>query len=225
MNQELTNCPYCNATIKSGLLSSTTLAMPEITYIINMYHEPKAGRHCSKCVDKLARIYVPRFKKEKIDLFNSIRKSIGEIPVITINNPIGWEYDVISTVTAQTTTGTGVISEVTSSFTDLFGAQSGRYNNKLKEGENLCFAQLRKQAIDLGANAIIATDIDYAEVGGLKGMLMVCMAGTAINLKNLNVLGEERATKIEKTKENVKELNRLEKIEIKDIYNHYKVED
>ena len=99
-------------------------------------------------------------------------------------------------VTGQSTTGTGVVSEFTSSFTDLFGAQSGRYNKKLKAGEEMCFAQLRKQAIDIGGNAVIATDIDYSEVGGDKGMLMVCMAGTAIKLRNLSVLGKERELKI-----------------------------
>ena len=76
----------------------------------------------------------------------------------------------------------GVVSEFTSSFTDLFGVQSGRFNKKLKAGEDICFAQLRKQALDLGGNAVIATDIDYSEVGGGKGMLMVCMGGTAIKL-------------------------------------------
>jgi uncharacterized protein YbjQ (UPF0145 family) len=95
-------------------------------------------------------------------------------------------------VTGQSVTGTGVISEFTSSWTDFFGAQSNRYNAKLKAGEQLCFAQLRKQAADMGGNAVIATDIDYSEVGGDKGMLMVCMAGTAVRLKNLDVLSENR---------------------------------
>lgn len=61
----------------------------------------------------------------------------------------------------------------------------------------MCFAQLRKQALDLGGNAVIATDIDYSEVGGEKGMLMVCMGGTAIKLKNTSALGQDRANKID----------------------------
>ena len=100
-------------------------------------------------------------------------------------------------VTGQSTTGTGVISEFTSSFSDLFGVQSGRFNKKLKAGENMCFALLRKQTIDIGGNAVIATDIDYSEVGGEKGMLMVCMGGTAIKLKNTEILGQERAQNID----------------------------
>ena len=101
-------------------------------------------------------------------------------------------------VTGQSTTGTGVISEFTSSFTDFFGAQSGRYNQKLKAGENMCFSQLRLQALDLGGNAVIATDIDYSEIGGDKGMLMVCMAGTAIRLENVDILEKETSEIIEK---------------------------
>ena len=62
----------------------------------------------------------------------------------------------------------------------------------------MCFAQLRKQALDLGGNAVIATDIDYSEIGAAKGMLMVCMAGTSIRLKNIDILGNEKSAKIDK---------------------------
>jgi uncharacterized protein YbjQ (UPF0145 family) len=48
---------------------------------------------------------------------------------------------------------------------------------------------LRKETLELGGNAVLATDIDYAEVGGDKGMLIVCMTGTAVLLKNPEVLG------------------------------------
>jgi|SRR5690554_3775355 len=101
-------------------------------------------------------------------------------------------------VTGQSSTGTGFITEFTSTFTDLFGAQSGRHNTKLKAGEKMCFAQLRKSALDLGANAVIATDINYSEVGSGKGILMVCMSGTAVNLKNIDVMGNGKGDLLDK---------------------------
>ncbi|MCL4111631.1 UNVERIFIED_CONTAM: hypothetical protein GTU68_002047 [Idotea baltica] len=100
-------------------------------------------------------------------------------------------------VTGQSTTGTGVFSDFYSSITDLFGMQSNSYNKKLKGGEDLCYAQVRLQALKLGGNAVIATDLDYSEVGVEKGMLMVCMAGTAIKLRNTNVLGEKIKNNVE----------------------------
>ena len=48
---------------------------------------------------------------------------------------------------------------------------------------------MRLAAIELGGNAVIAADVDYAEVGGNSAMLMVCMTGTAIHLKNPKILG------------------------------------
>lgn len=162
------------------------------TAVINEFHEPKAEGYCSKCGKELYAKYSKKILEERRKLSNHLHKLISHIPVISIHNPLNWDYEVIGMVTGQSTTGTGVITEFTSSFTDLFGAQSSRHNEKLKAGENRCFIQLRKHAMDLGANAVIATDIDYSEVGAGKGMLMVCMAGTAINLKNLDVIGKSK---------------------------------
>jgi uncharacterized protein YbjQ (UPF0145 family) len=104
-------------------------------------------------------------------------------------------------ITGQSTTGNGAVTEFVSSFSNFFGMQSGRYNKKLKDGENICLTNLRKQTLDLGGNAIIAANVYYSEVGGEKGMLMVCMTGTAIRLKNLSILGKDREENIGKLTE------------------------
>ncbi|RZI56844.1 MAG: heavy metal-binding domain-containing protein [Zymomonas sp.] len=57
----------------------------------------------------------------------------------------------------------------------------------MRAGEDLCRASLRVQTVDSGGNAVIAADVDYAEVGGQRAMLMVCMTGTAIRLHNPEV--------------------------------------
>ena len=66
------------------------------------------------------------------------------------------------------------------------------------------------KALNLGGNAIIATDIDYAEVGASKGMLMVCMAGTAIRLKNPDVLGKTIAAALKEVTDLLNELDYYE---------------
>lgn len=190
---EIKNCPNCKSELKSGLLSSTSMLDARKTAIINEYHDQKSEGYCSKCGKDLLDKYETRLHEEKQELTAKLQRLIGIVPVISAHSPLNWHYRVIDMVTGQSTTGTGVISEFTSSFTDLFGAQSGRHNKKLKAGEDMCFVQLRKHALDKGGNAVIATDIDYSEIGGGKGMLMVCMAGTAVKLENLEVLGEQKA--------------------------------
>ena len=61
-------------------------------------------------------------------------------------------------------------------------------------------AQLRAKAMKMKANAVIAVDIDYADVGSGKGMLMVCATGTAVRVNNPEVFEKQ-------TYEHLKELN------------------
>ncbi|NEN25360.1 heavy metal-binding domain-containing protein [Cryomorpha ignava] len=195
---ELKNCPNCEASLKSGLMSSNTLHTEMEAAIINEYHEPKSEGYCTKCAKELLPKYSKLLLAERDGLGNEIQRLIGIVPIISIHTPLNWDYEVVGMVTGQSTTGTGVITEFASSITDIFGAQSGRHNNKLKAGEDMCFMQLRKNAINLGANAVIATDIDYAEVGSGKGILMVCMAGTAVNLKNIDIMGNGKGELLDK---------------------------
>lgn len=198
---EIKNCPNCKSELKVSLLSSNTLYSESYKEIINEYNEPKAEGYCSKCGKELYEKYLNRIMDERKSLTSQLQELITNIPVVSIHTPLNWDYQVIGMVSGQSSTGTGVLTEVASSFTDFFGAQSNMHNKKLKEGENMCFFQLRRQAMDLGANAVIATDIDYSEIGGGKGMLMVCMAGTAVKLKNIDVIGNGKSKLLDKLKE------------------------
>lgn len=173
------------------MFSANVLLEHEKVAIINEYHEEKADERCNKCGSGLYAVCYKKLVDEKASLLAQIEKLLAAVPVISLQVPLNWDYQVRGLVTGQSTTGTGVISDFTSSFTDFFGTQSNAYNSKLKSGENLCISMLRKQALDRGGNAVIGVDIDYSEVGGGKGMLMVCMAGTAILLNNPEILGEE----------------------------------
>ncbi|MBP6185649.1 MAG: heavy metal-binding domain-containing protein [Saprospiraceae bacterium] len=197
MSLDISNCPNCGTTLKGGIFSSIALLSENKTDIINAYHSNKSEHYCSSCGNSLYSKYKAEVENERIILGNKIQKIIEAIPIVSTHSPLNWDYKILSMVTGQSVTGTGVISEFVSTFTDFFGAQSGRFNNKLKAGEEFCFTQLRKQTLDLGGNAVIATNVGYSEVGGAKGMLMVCMSGTAIKLKNTEILSELRASEID----------------------------
>jgi len=187
------NCPSCGAAIKDSMLGSKVeLYDDNRVKLINEYNSNKSSAYCTKCGKDLYQQSVAKYQQEVESINNKLQNLIFAVPLVTIHSPMNWEYEVIGLVTGQSATGTGVISEFTSSFTDLFGAQSGRFNQKLKYGEQLSAGQIRKQTIDLGGNAILGVDIDYAEVGGDKGMLMVGMSGTAVKLRNVDVLGEKK---------------------------------
>lgn len=120
----------------------------------------------------------------------------------------------IGLVTAQVTAGTGVLTELTSSVSDFFGMESKRHNMKLKQAEDLCLTQLRKHTLDMGGTAVVASDIDYAEIGGVKNILMVCMSGTAVDLLNFEILEDNLNEKINELHEWNDRLNYLNEFSI-----------
>lgn len=187
------NCPNCGTAIKDSMLGSKVEQYDTSKVkLINEFTDDRSRDYCTKCGKTLYQQALAKYNQEVEAINKRLQKLIFAIPLVSIHSPLNWDYEVIGLVTGQSTTGTGVISEITSSFTDLFGAQSGRFNEKLKYGEQLCGGQIRKQTLEMGGNAILGVDIDYADVGGDKGMLMVCMSGTAVILKNVEILGEKK---------------------------------
>ncbi|MFX3635536.1 MAG: heavy metal-binding domain-containing protein [Candidatus Pristimantibacillus sp.] len=83
-------------------------------------------------------------------------------------------------VTGEAIMGANVVRDFFASITDIVGGRSGAYESKLKEARDVAFEEMKVQASRLGANAIVAIDIDYEVVR--EGMLMVAVSGTAVRI-------------------------------------------
>jgi len=88
--------------------------------------------------------------------------------------------DYIGVVTGEAIMGANVVRDFFASITDIVGGRSGAYESKLKEARDVAIEEMKNQAASLGANAIVAIDIDYEVVR--EGMLMVAVSGTAVRL-------------------------------------------
>ena len=164
-------CYNCGAEIKDGTFKSNNLFSKNDTAIINEYSDNPKNGYCDKCGLKLFKEAELKLKAEKSSIKEEIRLLLDQIPIFTIQYLPNWEYKVLGMVTGQSTTGTGIITEFTSSFTDFFGEQSKKHNAKLKAGEMLSSYQMRSHTFEMGGNAIIGVDIDYTDSGDGKGML------------------------------------------------------
>ena len=205
-------CPNCTVQIKTGILSNNRLLTKRENNIIQIYRQNDIGGYCQKCGNDLLNESSSKIKTEIEHSRKLLDKYIVRIPVVTTHSPHGWDYRTIGIVTGQSTMGTGVLTELTSSITDAFGVSSGRHNTKLKKGEDMCLAQLKTSAFEMGANAIIGTDIDYSEIGSGKGILMVCMAGTAVKLLNTEVLDKKVKAAVDDIPRIMEKLRPLEKL-------------
>lgn len=183
------NCPHCKAEIKQTLISNNFLLDQYMVDFINEFTQQSYENYCKSCYKKEHNKALATYQEQTEACKDFLKKNIDNVPIVTVQDPKNWNYSVISMVTSQSVTGTGVLSEITSSWSDFFGTQSGSFRSKLIEGENICKNQLRIACLELGGNAIIASDIDYSEAGAGKGMLMVCIAGTAVKASNLSEMG------------------------------------
>lgn len=83
-------------------------------------------------------------------------------------------------VSARVVTGVDFFSDLLASYSDVFGGRSRTYQKQLKSIYDEVMSHLTKEAIKLGANAIVGASIDHDEVSGKgKQMFMVTAIGTA----------------------------------------------
>lgn len=97
------------------------------------------------------------------------------------NRKIENEVDVIVEECAY---GMNIFRDMFASIRDVVGGRSKAVEQVLKDGRKEALAGLRLQAARLGADAVIAVDLDYQELsgGGKNGILLVVASGTAVNL-------------------------------------------
>lgn len=182
----MTNCPNCNAPIKSGMFNANEIINDQkIVKYIHEYTNNTSSAFCNKCEPELVASAKNQAHQIKSQARKIIEDNINSFLIISAQMPVNWTGEAIGVVTSQTVIGTGVFTEISSSFTDLLGGKSNSMRDKIRKAETDCFIDIRQQAFKMGGNAVIALDIDYGEVGGGKGMLMVCMTGTVVTVNNM----------------------------------------
>ena len=85
-------------------------------------------------------------------------------------------------VTGEAIIGANIFKDIFASITDIVGGRSGAYEKSLKDAKNIAVQEMIEAAQALGANAIVAIDLDYETLGKDSGMMMVSASGTAIKL-------------------------------------------
>lgn len=83
-------------------------------------------------------------------------------------------------VSGETIIGANVFRDLFASIRDIVGGRAGSYESVLREAKETALQEMAQQATLLGANAVIAIDLDYETVGNSGSMLMVTATGTAI---------------------------------------------
>jgi uncharacterized protein YbjQ (UPF0145 family) len=83
-------------------------------------------------------------------------------------------------VFGETIIGANIFKDLFANIRDVVGGRSGTYERVLQEARETAMNEMSYRAQSMGANGVIAIDVDYEVVGNSGSMLMVSVSGTAV---------------------------------------------
>jgi uncharacterized protein YbjQ (UPF0145 family) len=85
-------------------------------------------------------------------------------------------------VSGEAILGANIFRDFFAGIRDIVGGRSAAYEKELRKAKEVALEDMTEQAQALGANAVVAVDLDYETIGIGSGgnMLMVSACGTAV---------------------------------------------
>ena len=85
-------------------------------------------------------------------------------------------------VVGEAIVGANIFKDLFAGVRDIVGGRSGAYERELGKAREIALNEMQRDAAALGADAVVAVDLDYEVLGQGNGMLMVSVSGTAVKL-------------------------------------------
>jgi uncharacterized protein YbjQ (UPF0145 family) len=115
-----------------------------------------------------------------------IEKITGDITLTSSFYISNHEVDTeIEFITAECVYGMNIFKDFFAGVRDIFGGRSHTVQKVLRDARRTCLTELRREALMVGADAVISINLNYQELsaGQKNGMLMLVASGTAVRLK------------------------------------------
>jgi uncharacterized protein YbjQ (UPF0145 family) len=105
--------------------------------------------------------------------------------VVSTSTVEGKNIQYLGLVTGEAILGANIFKDFFAGIRDVVGGRSGAYEKELRKAKNIALEEMQDEAKKMGANAVIAVDLDYEtiSISGGGDMLMVAATGTAVILK------------------------------------------
>ncbi|MBD0267086.1 heavy metal-binding domain-containing protein [Pseudanabaena sp. FACHB-2040] len=87
-------------------------------------------------------------------------------------------------VNGEAILGANIFKDFFAGVRDIVGGRSAGYEKSLRQARTTALQEMTQAAKEMGANAIIAIDVDYEslEINNGGNMLMVAVSGTAVRV-------------------------------------------
>lgn len=181
-------CRNCGQVIRAAsTFKSANERRPQHTVdYVNFINGSAYSELCTKCgEDPLVQAY-EKINVELAEKTVYCRDNITDFPMFTMSwMPSVARIELKSMITANITVGTGLFSEFSQGFSDMFGLvnENSGMSLKVNKGEASARSILVMKAAAMQANCIVGVDIDYGTTG--NNSATINMQGTAAVITNL----------------------------------------
>lgn len=90
----------------------------------------------------------------------------------------------IEVVTAECAFGMNIFKDLFAGVRDIVGGRSEAVQKTLRDSRRTALYELKKEAYEVGANAVVGVDLDYVELSSAGSMILLVASGTAVKLDN-----------------------------------------
>lgn len=137
---------------------------------------------CQQCLEKKIEQILGKNESatKNTFLYNNVEnlKVLSSVFLTPSSTPA--ELQDLGLVTGYCILGTGPLSTLFSSVTDVFGLKSGAYLEKARTAEKEALDMLKLEALKKGADAVYCVRVNLTEATSGNGMLMVSASGAAV---------------------------------------------
>jgi uncharacterized protein YbjQ (UPF0145 family)/predicted RNA-binding Zn-ribbon protein involved in translation (DUF1610 family) len=190
---KMANCSSCG--VKVGFLERTDGKCPEC------FHEAKMA-NCSSCGVKVGflekidgkcpecfvtttpnRVSAGMDDRSIEQAANAKRELDLKIKAIMLTTETAPNLNItkrIEIVTAECAFGMNIFKDLFAGVRDIVGGRSKAVQKTMRDSRKTALYELKKEAYEVGANAVVGVDLDYVELSNAGSMVMLVASGTAV---------------------------------------------
>ena len=90
----------------------------------------------------------------------------------------------IEIVTAECAFGMNVFKDLFAGVRNIVGGRSEAVQKTMRDSRRVALLELKKEAYEVGANAVVGVDLDYVELSSGGSMVMLVASGTAVIIED-----------------------------------------
>ena len=135
--------------------------------------EEKVVEKVALVVEKVALVVEKVALNDRLEAIEAITLTTETAPNLKITKRI-------EIVTAECAFGMNIFKDLFAGVRDIVGGRSEAVQKTMRNSRKTALYELKKEAYEVGANAVVGVDLDYVELSSAGSMVMLVASGTAV---------------------------------------------